>query len=99
MTVVADSGPLIHLAFVRKFPLLKHYFHNLLIIPQISNEVITQGGGRPGEPELRQAIKDGWVIVARQPAPALVHSLTTPNISDTDARSWLVRAKPAPRWS
>jgi hypothetical protein len=38
MTVVADSGPLIHLAIVGQFLLLKRYFYPLLIIPQVYEE-------------------------------------------------------------
>ena len=63
MTVVADSGPLIHLAIVGQFLLLKRYFHQLLIIPQVYDEVVTQGQGRPGDLELSQAVSDGWITI------------------------------------
>lgn len=85
MTVVADSGPLIHLAIVGQFLLLKQYFRKLLIIPQVYDEVVTQGKGRPGDPELRQAVRDGWVAVEPMTDPASVQRLTAPNISETDA--------------
>jgi hypothetical protein len=33
--VVSDSGPLIHLASVRHFSLLKRFFHTLHTVPQV----------------------------------------------------------------
>ena len=85
MTVVVDSGPFIHLAIVGQFLLLKQYFRKLLIITQVYDEVVVQGQGRPGDPELRQAVRDGWVGVDPVTDPALVQRLTAPNISETDA--------------
>jgi uncharacterized protein len=85
MTVVADSGPLIHLAIVGQFLLLKRYFYSLLIIPQVYEEVAIQGRGRPGDPELRQAVRDGWIIIEPVTDSALVQRLAAPNISETDA--------------
>jgi hypothetical protein len=37
--VVADSGPLIHLAAVNQFRLLNRLFQHLLITPQVHEEV------------------------------------------------------------
>ena len=85
MTVVADSGPFIHLAIVGQFLLLKRYFHKLLIIAQVYDEVVAKGKGMSGEPELRQAVRDGWVAVEPVTDPALVQRLTAPNISEIDA--------------
>ncbi|ODS29840.1 MAG: hypothetical protein SCARUB_05058 [Candidatus Scalindua rubra] len=85
MIVVADSGPLIHLSIIGQFFLLKEYLNNVLIIPQVYEEVVTQGKGRPGDSELRQAIKDGWVKVESVTDLALVQGLTSDNISETDA--------------
>jgi predicted nucleic acid-binding protein len=85
MTVVSDSGPLIHLSIVGQFPLLKRYFNKLLIIPQVYNEVVTQGKGKPGDSELCQAVKEGWIAVESLTDHALVQRLNKPNISETDA--------------
>jgi len=85
VTVVADSGPLIHLAIVGQLSLLRRYFHRLLIIPHVLDEIVTQGQGRPGDPELRQAIKDQWVSVEPVSDPTLVQRLLAPNMSETDA--------------
>ena len=85
MTVVADSGPLIHLAIVGQFLLLKHCFHNLYIIPHIYDEVVTQGNGRPGDAELRQAILENWITNEPATDLELQHQIHAPNISDTGA--------------
>lgn len=85
MTFVADSGPLIHLALVGQFPLLKRYFHKLLIIPQVYEEVATQGKGRAGDFELREAVTERWIAVEPVKDNALVRRLTLPNVSQTDA--------------
>lgn len=45
MIVVADSGPLIHLASVKQFSLLKRFFHTLHTISQVYKEVVAQGQG------------------------------------------------------
>lgn len=52
---VADSGPFIHLAVINHVALLQRYFQPFLILPQIYDEVVTQGMGRPGAPELAAA--------------------------------------------
>jgi len=85
MTVVADSGPLIHLAIVGQFHLLKRYFHELVIIPQVYDEIVTHGKGRPGDTELRQAVRDQWVMVEPVTNPAAAKRLAASNISETDA--------------
>lgn len=58
--VVADRGPLIHLSIVQQFSLLQQIFHQVSTIPQVVDEVVTQGKGRPGEADLEQGMKDGW---------------------------------------
>ena len=85
MTVVSDSGPLIHLAIVGHFLLLKQYFDSILIISRVYDEVVIQGQGKPGASELRQAVREGWIEVESATDRALVERLTTPNISATDA--------------
>jgi uncharacterized protein len=84
MTVVADSGPLIHLAIVGQFPLLKRYFHQLLIIPQVYDEVVTQGQGRPGDLELSQAVSNGWITIGPVTDPTIMDRLGAPNLSAAD---------------
>jgi predicted nucleic acid-binding protein len=85
MTVVADSGPLIHLASVNQFSLLKQFFHTLCTIPQVYDEVVGQGQGRAGAVELRQAVDERWVSIETAVDPALVDRLVAANVSATDA--------------
>jgi predicted nucleic acid-binding protein len=85
MTVVADSGPLIHLAVARQFFLLKRFFDKAIIIPQVYDEVVTQGKGKPGDSELSQALGEGWVVVESVTELTGVRRLVTPRISQTDA--------------
>jgi predicted nucleic acid-binding protein len=83
--VVTDSGPLIHLAAVNQFRLLNRFFQHLLIIPQVYEEVVTQGTGRPGSLELQQAFQQKWITIEEGANSALIDRLTVPNISKTDA--------------
>ncbi|MDN5870946.1 MAG: DUF3368 domain-containing protein [Nitrococcus sp.] len=85
MIVVTDSGPLIHLASVKQFPLLKRFFHTLHTIPQVYEEVVAQGEGRAGELEVRQALQDRWILVSTTPGPALAQRFIAANVSQTDA--------------
>jgi predicted nucleic acid-binding protein len=51
----------------------------------VYDEVATQGKGRPGDSELRQAVKDEWISVEPVTDHTLVKKLTIPNMSETDA--------------
>lgn len=85
MIVVADSGPLIHLASVKQFSLLRQFFHTLHTIPQVYEEVVTQGQGRAGDFEVRQALQDQWISIDAAPDPALLQRFIAANVSETDA--------------
>lgn len=85
MTVVSDSGPLIHLSIVNQFSLLKQFFHRIFIVPQVYEEVVVQGKGRPGAGELLQAIQEGWIIIESTPDSVLMRRFLIPSISQTDA--------------
>lgn len=59
---VSDATPLIALARIKSFSLLKELFSPLLIPSAVYGEVVTRGAGRPGDGELRAAIADGWAL-------------------------------------
>ncbi|MBH0176988.1 MAG: DUF3368 domain-containing protein [Nitrospira sp.] len=85
MTIVADSGPLIHLSIVQRFHLLQQCFHHISTIPDVLDEVITQGQGRPGAVELHRAIQDGWIRIMHVTDPTTIERLVAPNLSHIDS--------------
>jgi len=56
--VVADSSPLIILAKLGCFDLLKRLFSRIYISAEVSHEVVVAGAGLPGSSEVANAI---WV--------------------------------------
>ncbi|MFQ6093711.1 MAG: DUF3368 domain-containing protein [bacterium] len=56
MIVVVNSSPLISLAKVAQFELLKKLFGKIYIPPTVWQEVVVQGKERPGEQETRRAV-------------------------------------------
>jgi len=83
--VVPDSGPLIHLASVKQFSLLKRFFHTIHNIPQVYEEVVTQGQGRAGDFDVRQALQERWLLVDAAVDPASVRRFIAAIVSETDA--------------
>ena len=62
MTVVADSSPLIILAKLRCFDLLKKLFPRVWISAEVQREVVVAGAGLPGASEVAEA---EWVEVKK----------------------------------
>ena len=60
MVVVADSGPVIVLAAIGHFDLLRDLYGAVLVPAQVHEEVVVGGKGRPGSDELGSA---DWVSV------------------------------------
>ncbi len=85
MTVVADSGPLIHLSTVHQFHLLKTFFQSCSTIAPVIEEVVTHGKGHPGEAELRQAMHDQWIRLVAVTDRMLIQRLTAPTLSEVDS--------------
>lgn len=74
--VFSDASPLIALAAADSFPLLHELFGTVTITSTVRREVLA-GTGRPGEQELRHAIRAGWIRVQRDRAP-------DPTLADLD---------------
>jgi predicted nucleic acid-binding protein len=87
ISAVADSGPLIHLALVGQIALLPRYAHPILIVPQVYEEVVTQGAGKPGAQELEAACQAGVVQIremANQQLVSRVRQASPATMSDVD---------------
>ena len=72
VAAVADSGPLIFLARIDLLNLLPELFAEILIPPEVRDEVIVRGRNHPGADAVSQA---KWLTV-REPDPRLVKSLS-----------------------
>jgi hypothetical protein len=66
--VFSDASPLIALAAGGAFDLLRELFGTVTVTAAVRREVLA-GKGRPGERELRAAIREGWVRIRRNPGP------------------------------
>ncbi len=60
MTVVANAGPLIALAQIGYFNLLRSLYNEVLVPPAVRDEVVVFGQGRPGAVEVEAA---DWIQV------------------------------------
>jgi predicted nucleic acid-binding protein len=81
MRAISDSGPLIHLAVVGHFDLLRLYFSELLVLPGVYQEVAEAGRGSPGSHETKEGVKAGWIKITElqdlsRTAPFLQQGMT-----------------------
>ena len=68
---VSNSSPLIHLSMVGRINLLRR-FSSVCIPPAVWQEVVEQGGNRPGADEIRDARELGWLRVVEPSDKTLV---------------------------
>src|SRR5688572_21466485 len=61
--VISDASPLVHLAAIKRFELLRLLYSQLFIPKDVWGEVAVAGKGRPGASELEQATTVGWIRI------------------------------------
>jgi len=61
--VVADSTPLINLAAIHRFNLLRRLYEQIVIPRAVYQEVVVRGQGRAGANEVRAAVST-WISIA-----------------------------------
>lgn len=85
MRALTDSGPLIHLAAVNQFELLRRYFSALLVPQAVFQEVVTAGGRQPGSRETEAAVHHGWFTLVPRTDPTRMAPLLRQGFSPADA--------------
>ncbi len=102
--VAVDASPLIGLARADVFGLLRDLFAEATVTRIVQGEVMT-GKGRPGAPELSDAIKAGWVAVVDASADVDAfadlddgESSTLALARDHDGPRLVVMDEPLGRW-
>lgn len=63
MIVVSNASPLIILARLSLFELIKFLFKEIVISQEVWDEVAVNGAGLPGSDEVQQASQSGWIRV------------------------------------
>ena len=61
--IISDSSPLIALAKIGRFELLRDLFKEIHISKAVHREVVIRGKEKTGEKEVTQGIKKGWIKV------------------------------------
>ena len=57
--IISDSSPLIALAKIGRFELLRDLFKDIYISKAVHREVVVRGKAKPGEKEVTHGIKEG----------------------------------------
>lgn len=74
MIVVSNASPLILLAKLGHFDLLHRLFNEIVVAPEVWDEVVVKGAGRPGAAEMQQA---SWIRITPLTNPAQLASWQT----------------------
>ncbi len=85
MRAVSDSTPLIYLAAVGKFELLRHYFSSILIPNTVHDEVVQAGYEQHGALETQKGVEDGWIKVIYLTNDQYIADLLNLGMTQTDA--------------
>lgn len=70
--VVSDSGPLISFARAGKLQIVQDVYGKIIIPPEVYNEVVVRGKGKPGAKEVENA---AWISVEKPKNQTEVESL------------------------
>jgi predicted nucleic acid-binding protein len=76
MIIVSNAGPLIALAKIERFGLLRALFNKIAIPQAVYDEVVVRGKGRAGADETRKAVGD-WIEVQDVQNEAMVKGFLT----------------------
>jgi len=71
--VVSNSSPLILLSFINRLDVLEGLFQAIHITPQVHDEVVVRGQGRPGSSEVSNA---SFILVKKVSDPLLIPRIT-----------------------
>ena len=61
--IISNSSPLIALAKIGRFKLLRDLFKEIYISKAVYREVVVHGKEKPGEKEVTQGTKSGWIKI------------------------------------
>lgn len=75
MSVVSNSGPIIHLSWIGQLDLLRTLFGEVLVPLAVRDEVLHASPDVPGLREIREAFTQGWLLPreAVSPLPTSLH--------------------------
>lgn len=85
MSTLSDSGPLIYLAAVGHFDLLRLYFSELVIPTPVYREVLDAQKQRFGSRETATGLRTGWISVADLQDETRIAPLVEQGMTHTDA--------------
>ena len=94
-SAVSNASPLIHLAAIGRFSLLRDFFDEVLIAPSVWCEVVDEGGGRPGTQEIEDGADAGWIRVVALSDDKLARSLRR-DLDDGEADSIALAVESSP---
>lgn len=87
MIVISDSSPIIALAKVKLFYLLRSIFKVVIIPSNVYREIVKKGKRRPGAKEAQQAKQQKWLQVKKVTDVKAVEKLKIKNMTLADAES------------
>jgi predicted nucleic acid-binding protein len=75
--VVLDAGPVIHLSWLHRLDLLPALFEEVLVPPEVREEVLAAPDGTPGLEDIRAALERGHPAVRAAPPGSPLPSLSS----------------------